>query len=44
MFGFKNFTTIAFLRLIGNISIEFTTGMSEEVSMNITNSAAANKA
>ena len=44
MFGFKNFTGFSFVGKIGRVGFEFTAGIGEEVTFNITNIAAANAA
>lgn len=44
MFGFKNFTGFSFVGKIGKYGFEFTAGMVEEVTLNITGSAAAHAA
>jgi hypothetical protein len=44
MFGFKNFTGFAFVGKIGEFGLEFTAGIVEEVTLNITGSAAAHAA
>ena len=44
MFGLRNFTGWTFVGKIGKLSIEFTAGVIEEVTFNITASSAANAA
>ena len=44
MFGFRNFTGVSFIGKIGRFGLEFTAGLVEEVTLNITSSAAANAA
>ena len=44
MFGFKNFTGVSFVRRVGNFAVEFTAGVIEEVTFNLTSAAAANAA
>lgn len=44
MFGFRNFTGFSFVGKVGKFGLEFTAGMVEEVSFNITGSAAAHAA
>ena len=44
MFGFINFTGFAFIGKVGKFSLKFTAGIVEEVTFNITASAAANAA
>ena len=44
MFGFRNFTGFAFVGRIGKVGIEFTAGIIEEVTFNITGSAVAHAA
>lgn len=44
MFGFRNFTGVAFISKIGNFSIDFALGVIDEVSFNITSAGAANAA
>lgn len=42
IFGFQNFTGFAFVGRIGNIASEFTFGVVEEITFNITGASAAN--
>ena len=44
MFGFRNFTGFSFVGKVGKVGLEFTAGIVEEVTMNITGSAAAHAA
>ena len=44
MFGFRNFTGFSFVGKIGKLGLEFTAGIVEEVTFNITGSAVANAA
>lgn len=44
MFGFRNFTGFSFLGKVGKFGLEFTAGIVEEVTFNITGSAAAHAA
>ena len=44
MFGFRNFTGFSFVGKIGKVGLEFTAGIVEEVTFNITGSAAAHAA
>ena len=44
MFGFRNFTGFSFVGKIGKLGLEFTAGIVEEVTFNITGSAAAHAA
>lgn len=44
MFGFRNFTGFSFVGKVGKFGLEFTAGIVEEVTFNITNSAAAHAA
>ena len=44
MFGFRNFTGFSFVEKIGKVGLEFTAGIVEEVTFNITASAAAHAA
>ena len=44
MFGFRNFTGIAFVGKIGKFGLEFSAGLVEEVSFNVTSVAVANGA
>ena len=44
MFGFRNFIGFGIARKIGNFSLEFTAGLIEEVTFNVTSSVAANAA
>lgn len=44
MFTFKNFTGISFVGKVSNFVIEFTAGMVEEITFNITTLAPANSA
>ena len=44
MFGFRNFTGISFVGKLGKFGLEFTAGILEEVTFNITGSAAAHAA
>jgi len=42
MFGFKNLTGFSFVGKIGKFGMEFTAGMIEEITFNITSAGAAN--
>ena len=44
MFAFRNFTKHSFVTKIGKVGIEFTAGIVEEVTFNLTGAAAANAA
>lgn len=44
MFGFRNFTGFSFVGKVGTIGLEFTAGVVEEVTLNITGAAAAHAA
>ena len=44
MFGFRNFTGVSFVGKVGKFAFEFSAGIIEEVTLNITSSAAANAA
>ena len=44
MFGFKNFTGLSFVGKVGKIGFEFSAGIIEEITFNITGSAAAHAA
>ena len=44
MFGLRNFTGFSFVGKVGRIGLEFTVGIFEEVTLNITGSAAAHAA
>ena len=44
MFGFRNLTGITFLTRVGQGTVEFTWGIVEEVTFNITSAGAANAA
>ena len=44
MFGFRNFTGFSFVGKIGKFGVEFAAGAVEEITLNITSSAAANAA
>ena len=44
MFGLRSFTGVSFVRKIGNFGVEFTAGLIEEVTLNITTPGAANAA
>ena len=46
MFGFKNvnFTGLAFIAKIGKVGIEFSAGVVEEITFNVTNTASAHAA
>ena len=44
MFGFRNFTGYTFVGKVGRVAFEFTAGVVEEVTFNITSSALANVA
>ena len=44
MFGFRNFTGYSFVAKIGKFEVEFTAGVLEEVTFNVTGSIAANAA
>ena len=44
MFGFRNFTRYSFVGRVGKVVVEFSAGIVEEVTFNITSSAAANAA
>jgi hypothetical protein len=44
MFGFRNFTGFSFVGKIGEVGLEFTAGIIEEVTFNSTSSAAAHAA
>lgn len=44
MFGFRNFTGFSFVGRVGRVAFEFTAGVIEEVTFNITSSAVANAA
>ena len=44
MFAFRNFTGFSFVGKVGKFSLEFTTGIVEEITFNITGAAAANAA
>jgi hypothetical protein len=43
MFG-RNFTGLAFITRIGNVTLEFAVGLFEEITLNITTSGVANAA
>jgi hypothetical protein len=42
MFGFRNFTGFGFVGKIGKFGVEFTAGVIEKITLNITASAASN--
>ena len=42
MFGFRNFTGITFIGKVGKLGLEFTAGVIEEITFNMTHSAAVN--
>ena len=42
MFGFRNFTGVSFVGKVGKFGLEVTAGIVEEITFNITGSAAAN--
>ena len=44
MFGFKNFTGFSFIGKVGKLDLEFTAGIVNEITFNITGSAAAHAA
>ncbi|MCP5016265.1 MAG: hypothetical protein GY938_13480 [Ketobacter sp.] len=44
MFGFRNFTGFSFVGKIGKVGLEFTDGIVEEVTFNITGLAAVHAA
>ena len=44
MFGFKNFTGFTFIGKVGKVGAEFTWGIVEEITFNITSAGAANAA
>ena len=44
MFGFRNFTGFSFVGKIGKYGLEFTAGIVEEVTFNVSGSAAAHAA
>ena len=44
MFGFRNFTGISFVGKVGKVGLEFSAGIVEEVTFNLTSSAAAHAA
>lgn len=44
MFGFRNFTGIAFVGKVGKFGLEVTVGFVEEITFNITTAAAAHGA
>lgn len=44
MFGSRNFTGLSFVVKVGKVGLEFTAGVVEEVTFNITNAAAAHAA
>lgn len=44
MFGFTNFTGMSFIGKIGQFGLEFSVGIIEEVTLNITGSTVANAA
>ena len=44
MFGFRNFTGASFVGKIGKFGLEFSVGLVEEITFNITSSAAAHAA
>lgn len=44
MFGLRNFTGFTFVGKVGKFGLEFTAGMLEEVTFNVTGSAAAHAA
>ena len=44
MFGFRNFTGFSFVGKIGKVGLEFTAGIIEEVTFNITGSVVAHAA
>ena len=44
MFGYRNFTGLSFVGKVGKFGVEFAAGIVEEVTFNITGSAAAHAA
>ena len=44
MFGFRNFTGVSFVGKVGKFGLEFSAGILEEVTLNMTSSAAAHAA
>jgi len=44
MFGFRNFTGFSFVAKVGKYGLEFTAGIVEEVTFNLTNSAVSHAA
>lgn len=44
MFGFRNFTGVSFVGKVGRFGLEVTAGIVEEITFNITGSAAAHAA
>ena len=44
MFGFQNFTGLSFVKKVGKFSLEFSAGIIEEITFNVTGSAAAHAA
>ena len=44
MFGFRNFTGFSFVGKVGTLGLEFTAGMVEEVTFNLTSAAGAHAA
>lgn len=44
MFGFRNFTGFSFVGKVGQLGLEFSAGLVEEITFNLTTSAAAHAA